>query len=160
MPQPGSLKGQRGSALAAVLGLSVAISLAAGSYLLVVTNADRNSDLLEQDGALTFAAESGVLLGARYITRHDSLDFAALAVGTPYSLAGWSPMDGFQVKVDLHKVTAPNRFAVESWATRGAGGDTLVARMDVLITLDADGPADDSCVIALSNWQTSLRLAQ
>jgi Tfp pilus assembly protein PilX len=63
------LRSQQGSVLVTVLGLSIALSLAAGSLLLVAANSQNTEDMAFQRQRCFNDAESGLMLGAAWLKR-------------------------------------------------------------------------------------------
>jgi hypothetical protein len=119
-----SLKNQKGSILVGVILLSLAMTIAAAGFLLYVSNGSKDMDLAAQDIALHNAAESGMLMGVRWLREHPKADLMGGLVDVLLTdTAGeYTTLDGYQIKVWLKG--NPNRL-LQCIATKGFGEDSL-----------------------------------
>jgi hypothetical protein len=85
MPQ--FLRGEQGSVLVAVLGLSIVMSMAAASLILVAGNSRNDEDNALQRLRCRYDAESGLLMGARWLRNHPNYDLFIT------QNQGWVPTD-------------------------------------------------------------------
>jgi hypothetical protein len=126
-------KHQKGSVLVGVLALSVAMTVAAGGFILLAANTAKDGTRILEDRALHYAAESATYMGIRWVRSYSYLpsempvtwdDSLVLTPGAD----GWTVMDDAWVKVKF--VDDPGggggHFAIKTWATMGAGRDTLL----------------------------------
>ncbi len=125
------MKGEKGSILVGVIGLCLAMSIAAGGFLLFSTNTAKDGLASATDLQLQYAAESGLELGIRWTRIYPFI------VGEKMNDPLWNPRlvltrgaSGFDlindrwVKVILDTLSGSH--CMISMATRGANFDTLV----------------------------------
>ncbi len=120
------INNQRGSILVGVLALSLAMTIVAGGYLLVVANGNKDAELATKDLGLYYSADAGLLRGVRWMRSQNPTYFGPS--WTSNLLLTDSPeetetIDGIRVKVVLY---APPLQQLKCTATRGAGYDTLI----------------------------------
>ncbi len=144
------MRSQRGSVLAGVLGLSVVMAIAAGGMIVASGNAGNLTSASNQDLSLHYAAESGMLMGARWIRTHTQTTYASplWTTGTLDLTGGYSLLDGFQVKTWIEHISG----GIDTLRTRAfleGGKDTL----QLSWTVDAVGNAADPNRPILSNWK-------
>lgn len=145
MPESFELKGQRGSILAGVLALTMAMTAIAGGYILMSGNtAGRRLDAMD-DLRLHNAAEAGALLGMRWLKEHDAKyygknptiwDKEVPITPTDFSIDNI----GVQVKA-VPTPTGPGIFQINSQATSMDQKEILVITWSINSAAAPD-PAD------------------
>lgn len=120
------MKNQRGSVLVGVIGISIAMSVAAGGFILLSGNTAKIETDSKANLQLHYAAESGMYMGVRWIKEHASTTtWPNYMVLTPGG-ESFTSMDGSKVKVTFEKVLAcAGCYVLASFATAGTGTDTL-----------------------------------
>jgi hypothetical protein len=76
------MNSQRGSTLAGVLALSTIMLTAAGGLLLIEANVGNDEANAWDESRLLYGAESGIMMGARWIRVGTASDINSMAVGT------------------------------------------------------------------------------
>ncbi|MDQ3001794.1 MAG: hypothetical protein M3Y08_11105 [Fibrobacterota bacterium] len=125
------IKRQKGSVLVGVLALSVAMTVAAGGLIMLAANTAKDGSQILEDRALHYVAESATYMGVRWVRSYLQTEIPVTwddsLVLTP-GADGFTVMDDVWVKVKF--VDDPGggggHFAIKTWATLGAGRDTLL----------------------------------
>ncbi|MBW8888366.1 MAG: hypothetical protein JF616_11480 [Fibrobacteres bacterium] len=139
------MKGQRGSILAGVVGLTVGITAAIAGFLVVAGNTTRLEADSESDIQLHYAAQSAMVMGLRWLRSYpdpsippnghlgdDNWPAQPIVLNSPgnndtaITANNYSAMDGAQVKVVFS--ATPTEFEhhkLRCLATMGSGKDTL-----------------------------------
>jgi hypothetical protein len=121
------LKRQRGSILAATVGLSVVLSAAAAGFILV-SGQVRGGDVDAINRAkLYYSAESGLLMGTRRVLKTwRSVDMrSSFFASTTYVSGPTKDVDGVRDSVVMIKNVATGAFSIVCWATHSYPSDTV-----------------------------------
>ncbi len=154
-----SLKNQKGSILVGVILLSLAMTIAAAGFLLYVSNGSKDTDQAVQDMALYNAAESGMLMGVRWMRGQTKAGLEAGLVDRLLSdtVGEYAFIDGYRVRVWLQG--NPNRL-LKCLATKGPREDTLGITWHIKDTVarGPDWPAGPLLSSPdLNNWKDTLK---
>ena len=151
---------QRGSILVTVVGISALLGTAVASYMaLSGRGADAGTDAVWRQRTF-LAAESGLILGLRYMRGIDYTKWTesnTWGVGVPLTqsasgTAGWMEIDGIFVKVMLDHDFLHRK--VISYATRGAGSDTVKLTVEANATQSA--AASFQTDLATDRWKMAI----
>lgn len=110
---------QRGSVLVGVLGISIVLTMAAGSLLMVAANSRSDEDQAFQRAACYLDAESGLQMGAEWLRTYQGATNADDIIKTNQGWAG---------KVLVPGTVFENGSAVTVTVSDMAGGKTLTSR--------------------------------
>ncbi len=164
MPQPLSRQNrQKGSTLITVVALSTVMTMAAGGFMLVVSNAGKDLDTGDSGAALHYVAESAIILGARWIRCHDSTSTVfdpttttslVITPGVWKSLYGASIRVSFDPGSPLYPA-GPLR-TLNCAATFGTGKDTVFISWDMNNLPLHDADPVTHCKPVLSNWRETV----
>jgi hypothetical protein len=130
MPESFQLKNQRGSILAGVLALTMAMTAIAGGYILMSGNtAGRRLDSID-DLRLHNAAEAGALLGMRWLKEYEAKYYGEAPpvwdTEVPITPADYE-IDNIKVQVKaVHTPAGPGIFQINSRAISLDQKETLV----------------------------------
>lgn len=111
-PLPLKLRGQRGSILVGVIGLSLVLTMAAAGYILTVGLAHAEEAENQKTTILYAAAESGLMMGADYVMRNwSATSMKAGSFAPTHNISGPTPSmynwvdadDGARITVYLSK---------------------------------------------------------
>lgn len=135
------MRGQSGSILVTVLAMALILTVAAGSYLAMGTNAGGATADSQRISRTYLAAESGLNLGVRWCMYYaaDSLKKTAwannlvLTQSSSPGVPGWTDFDGVQVRVvfDVGSGLKAGFHELDSYATLGSGRDTIKLTMQI-----------------------------
>jgi hypothetical protein len=156
MPKSLELNRQKGSILAGVLALSVAMTAVAGGYVLMAGNtAGRRLDS-QEDLRLHYAAEAGMLVGVRWLKEYGPEYIQNKLWTDTVRISGPEyRIDNCPVSVVLF-LTAGGWYRFRSLATLGDKRDTLAITLDV----NSSQPGIPKSHPWTDNWQESYRLAK
>jgi hypothetical protein len=97
--------GQRGSVLVGVLALSLVMTIAASSYIMLSTNSAKDALSAGTDKQLFYAAESGMNIALRWIRGYSHVNLIARTIPNNLTLTkgtnGYQSLNGALVKVIL-----------------------------------------------------------
>jgi hypothetical protein len=146
------MKNQRGSVLVGVIGISIAMSVAAGGFILLSSNTAGIEVGSATNLQLHYAAESGIFMGVRWVKAHNNAGTAwpNYQVITPGG-ESFTTIDGIKVKVTF-EVGAPGggAYQLKSVATPGSGMEMVEVSWQInSFNPDAAGKA----VPSLQNWK-------
>lgn len=169
MPKPFELSNQKGSVLAGVLALSIAMTAIAGGYVVLSGNtAGRRLDAME-DLRLHYAAEAGAQLGVRWLKEYepkyysnwssdDKIQYPPLWTNPIPIIQDGINIDDFFVSVWLDTILNPGgppSFKLRSEATRGPDKETLVITWRINSANPGTSPAKSKPF--LDNWVESYK---
>lgn len=125
------MKGERGSVLAGVVGLSAVVSAALAGFLMMATNSNRFQADSEAESQLHYAAESAMDLGIRWLriypdTKTNDQTWPATPVCLNSTAGNYTLMEGAWVKVLFFATPGEyQNHKIRCFATFGTHRDTL-----------------------------------
>lgn len=146
------MKNQRGSVLVGVIGISIAMSVAAGGFILLSANTAGTEVRSATNLRLHYAAESGIFMGVRWVKTHNFVGTAwpSYLVITPDE-ESFTTIDGIKVKVTFETGAAGGgNYQLRSVATQGDN----MEKVEVSWQINSFNPdAANKAVPSLQNWK-------
>lgn len=148
--------GQRGSILVAVLGLSIALSMAAASLMLVAGNSKNDEDLAFRRRGCYLDAESGLLMGVAWLRVNNAAFITGARgwTGNAQTLFTDQTFDNKSTVTVTVTDNVPSLPPKTVTARAVNGSETVQLSWDVDVDAVSGNASDGHPKVKLTNWRT------